>query len=163
MRITKKKLSVVIAATAVVALGAGAAQAYFSSTGEGQDTATVGTTSPFTVTFGALTGGPMFPGDASTDQTRPYSISYAGPGTSYLSSVTASIVADGAGNVLKPDNTSAGGCLAEWFTATPSGEPAGPVGPGNSNDGVVTIHMIDTGTDQNACQGVSVQVKLTAN
>lgn len=163
MRITKKKLSVVIAATAVVALGAGAAQAYFSSTGEGQDTATVGTTSPFTVTFGALSGGPMFPGEASTDETRPYSIGYAGPGSSYLSSVTASIVDDGAGNVLKPDNTSAGGCLAAWFTATPSGEPAGPVSAGDSNDGVVTIHMIDSGTNQNACQGVSVQVKLTAS
>lgn len=49
MRITKKKIAAVVAGTAVVALGAGTAFAFWTNTGSGTGRAAVGTTGTITV------------------------------------------------------------------------------------------------------------------
>jgi hypothetical protein len=165
MRITKKKIAGVVAATTVIALGAGAAQAYFTSTGTGSDTATVGTSSDFTIVFGDLQGDPLLPGGPA--QTRSYEVQYAGPGSAYLSSAVATVVDNGAADDAEVIDANTGvaapGCLAEWFHAVPNGEPAGPVTPGDPNQGIVTITMDDAPVNQDACKNVSLRINLAAN
>jgi hypothetical protein len=161
--LTKRRVIVALCGLAALAL-ASAAFAYFTSTGSGTNqTAAIGTASNFTVTFGTATGA-MFPG-TGTDSI-PFTVTNAGSGSQQLSAVTATVNADVSGNV-----TSAGapvpGCLAAWFTAvpgtvtpttlTPSGQP------GDSFSGTVTATMIDSGTNQDPCQGKTPDIKVSAS
>ena len=58
------------------------------------------------------------------------------------------------------------GCKAAWFTAVAdAGNPTVPadVAPAGTYVGKVDLTMQDSGTNQNACQGVSPAVTVTAS
>ena len=157
MRITKKKLAAVLAGTAVVALGTTAAFAYFvGSSGSGQNTGTVGSATQWRVVADAATGGPLLPGSGTL--TAGYSVVNDSEAGQYLTSVTAAIDADLAGDVTNGPP----GCKAEWFTIVPAGDPAGVVAPHTSNNGVVTITMQAVDVDQSACSGHALPFTVTA-
>lgn len=144
---TKRKIAAAGLTAAIILGTGGVAAAYFTSTGSGNGSATVGTASPWNVTVDAATGGPLLPGSGT--ETMGYSISHIGGGVQKLNSATASI---------NPATLPAG-CSAAWFTAdagtfTDNGD--------GSYSGTVTVTMNNVNANQNACQGGDVGVILDA-
>ena len=170
MRNLSKKAKTIIAGAAIAGLAsAGGAYAYWTTTGSGTGQATAGTTSTFTV---ASTNGtavllsPNGPTQAST-----FTVHNPGSGNQKLSQVVVSIMnADG----VTPW-ASAGGCTAADFSI--NGVAAGnsanvavldlltPNGTAGSTSASypVTIQMVDTGSPQNGCKGVSVPLYYAAS
>lgn len=140
----------------------GAAVAYFTGqAGSATTQAPVGGNGAWTVTFTGTTG-TMFPGAGSS--TLNYQLQNGGSGYQQLQSVAATVVADGSGNV-EQNGVSKSGCLASWFTATntaPSGLPL-DLAPGATATGSVTVVMSDSGTNQNVCENVTPDVKVSAS
>lgn len=162
LKITKKRVIGALTVVVVLAVASGAF-AYFTSSGSGTGNATVGSASTYTVTVGAPTGGNLYPG-SGTD-TVSIDVHNNNSGHQQVSAVAASLTANSNGDVL---NTSSGqtatGCKAAWFTVTPSqtGLPADVAGNGDYTTSA-TITMQDVNTNQNACQGVSPQLTVSAS
>jgi hypothetical protein len=165
LKFTKRRMVVVLCAVVALAI-AGSAYAYFTSTGTGtKSTAAIGTATNFNVTFGTATG-TMFPG-AGTDSI-PYTVTNAGSGAQRLNTVTAVVANDA---TTTPNIQSGGvpvvGCLAAWFTATPPTITAVTLNPspaaGSTSTGVVTVAMVDSGTNQNVCQGKTPDITISAS
>jgi hypothetical protein len=144
---TKRKIAAAGLTAAIVLGTGGVAAAYFTSTGSGNGSATVGTASPWSVTVDAATGGPLLPGSGT--ESMGYSISHLGGGVQKLNSATASINAA----------TLPAGCEASWFTAS-AGTPTANLD--GSYSGTVTVTMSNVDANQNACQGGDVGVILDA-
>jgi hypothetical protein len=154
----------------LVALGVGvgslaiasAAFAYFTG-GTASDTKTghVGSTTTWTISVGAFSGGPVYPG-AGTDSAG-YTITNSGSGAQALTSVTAA-VASNSGNITQ-SGTPLVGCLASWFSAVAGAPtPATGVGiaPSGTATGTVNVTMSDSGTNQNICKSATPDVTVTA-
>lgn len=161
-RFTKKRAVAALCLIALLAV-AGGAYAYFTSTGTGTGNATVGSSSPFTVTTGGPTGGPLYPGSGT--ETITIDVHNASSGNQNVSSVAASLTQDSNGDVYDTNtSTYVTGCQASWFTVTPSqtGLPDDVAGGGDYN-GSATITMQDVNSSQDACQGVAPQVTVNAS
>jgi predicted metal-binding membrane protein len=162
LKLTKRRLVVVLSALVALGIAAGA-YAYFTGTGSGtSQTAAIGTSSNFNVTFGTPSGA-MFPGSGS--DTIPYTVTNTGSGSQQLSSVTTTVASSGAN--ITSAGTAVAGCLATWFSAS-----AGTVTPttlaasGQPNDsyaGTVTVTMSDSGTNQDPCQGKTPDITVHAS
>ena len=74
-RFRTKKVMTVVLAGAIVLGGAGAALAYFTSTGSGTGSATVGSSTALTVASVAPTGGPLYP-DAAIGGANVETVAY---------------------------------------------------------------------------------------
>lgn len=173
-RFTKKRLIGVLGVIALLAV-TGTAIAYFTSTGNGTGSATVGTATHWTVAeSGTPTGGPLYPDHAiggSNIQTDGYTVTNPAAGSQNLSQVVVSVA------------TSTG---TTWSSQTISGKPActasdfsvggnavgtpwtdtslhGDYQAGTSQSGTVTVEMIDSGANQDNCQGVSVPLYFSAS
>jgi hypothetical protein len=157
----RKRLLALVALVAALSV-TGAAVAYFTGqAGSATGQASVGGNGAWTVTFTG-TSGTMYPGAGSS--MLNYQVQNGGSGNQSLQSVTATVVADGSGNV-EQNGVSKSGCLASWFTATnngPSGMPL-DLGPGATTTGSVTVTMSDSGTNQNVCENVTPDVKVSAS
>ena len=112
----------------------------------------------WTVSVSSDTSGSLYPGIGS--ETLTYSVTNSGGGNQELNSVNFSVANSGQG----------GACLGSWFTVTDNGStngvvPAGAnsdLAPGHSDNGTVTLSLRDVATSQDACEGASPQVTLTA-
>ena len=137
-------------AAVVVALSVagGAAYAYFSSTGSGTGTGTVNSTSPWTLSSTALTG--IGPGLAA--QNIVGSATNTLGQKQYIGTVTPTV-----------SSTSNGGCTAADFTLTPGVINADTVsGATGLNFGTIAFND-RAGVNQDACQGVTVNLSFTSN
>jgi hypothetical protein len=141
---------------------AGAALAYFSSTGSGTGSATVGSSTAFTVAVSPATGGPLYPGSGT--QNLAYTVNNPSSGAQNLSATTASVASSGAnitsGGVAVP------GCLAADFTATntaPTPLPQNLAGGATSTGGSVAVTMTNTAANQDACQGKTPDITVSAS
>jgi hypothetical protein len=149
---------------ALLALTSVAAYAYWTSTGSGTGSATVGTDSPWQVDTDAATGGPLTPGGPS--QTVGYTITNNSTGHQSLNNVAVS-VANSDGSPWNGPGT----CSAADFevngaaagTAYDDTDAIGNFAPSGTDTGSVTIQMIDTGVNQNDCRGVTVPLYLFAS
>jgi hypothetical protein len=144
-----------LAAGAVLAVFAGGgilAYAFWTGGGSGTGTATAGTPASLTVnqTGAAITG--VFPGGPSKSLSGTFDNPNSGP--VYVANVTA-IVA----------STSAGGCTASDFaisgTATVNAEV--PAGNGKGSWSGLSLSMTDTGSNQDACKGATINIAYTAS
>lgn len=176
MRITKKKAVAVVAATATIALGATGAYAYFTQTGSGGGTASVGTTTGWDVNIGARdtsVGVPaLFPDDSF--QRYPVVVTNTSDGGVQLRSLAVSLDASGGGFILIADGPDAdtepdpvAGCLASWFEAGLVGAPTVPTGVNTPSGGTIEFDVditMPTNNDDNqdACQGASPLFTVTA-
>lgn len=157
---TRRRVALVSGVVVAVLAVGGVAFAYFTSTGSGTGQATVGTATNWTVTPGAPSG-TMYPGVGST--TIVFTVQNAGTGNQQDNNDTVSIPTSGA------DVTSHGvdvpGCLATWFTATKGTDNAQGVdfAPGQTKTVTVTVTMSDPNVAQDACQGVTPDIKLSVN
>jgi hypothetical protein len=142
--VTKKRA--VVLAVAALAIGLGAsAFAYFSSTGSGTGSATVGSSSA--VELSSASVGPLYPGGADVPVT--VTIHNPGSGSEYVNHVSGS-VADNAG------------CLGSWFQVD-GVDYADTLTAGASDTAQTNVRMLDSGTNQNACQGKTLTINWSSN
>ena len=125
--------------------------------GTGQ--AQVGTSTPWSVTFGASTG-TMYPGSGTS--TVNYTVTNNGSGNQHLNTTTASVVADGSGNV-KSSGTPVSGCLATWFSVSNSPPAGTTLSPSASTTGSAAVTMAESGTNQDACKTVTPDILISAS
>jgi hypothetical protein len=156
MRRPSKKLAVAIAAVGIVAIGGGAALAYWTSTGTGTGSATTGTSSSFVVTTEASTGAPLTPGGPT--QTVAFHITNPSSGVQRLNAVAVT-VANSTGGTW---NTVPGCSAADYTVGTPV-FTSGDIASLATADGTVTITMNNLSSIQDACKGVTVPLYVAAS
>jgi hypothetical protein len=140
----RKKLAVLVATLAVLAM-AGAAFAYFTATGSGTGTATVGSAS--NIVLSSPTVGNLYPAGADVPVT--VTINNPGSGAQYVATVSGTVA----------DN---GTCDGDWFVVD-SITYNNTLAPGASDTAGTNVRMLDSGTDQNACQGLSMTINWSSN
>jgi uncharacterized repeat protein (TIGR01451 family) len=160
---SKKGIAALIA-TLVVAISAVGAFAYFTSTGTGTGSATVGTSTTWAVTTDAATGGVLTPGGLSLD-TIAYHVKNNNAGQQNLANVAVKVaLADGtawtSGTCSKNDFSISGAVAGATFNDTAQ---AANLAPGATATGSVTLKMVDTGLNQDDCKGVTVPLHLFAS
>jgi hypothetical protein len=148
---------VVAAVFAVVVLGAAVgAYAYFTSTGSGTATATVGTSQA--VVIKGTVGGTLVPG---VSQTVTFTIDNPSTGAQKVNTISLSEVKADAGHPTclttisgeKPDFTMAAVTVNKTY-ATGNNQAVTPTG---------TVSFNDTGISQDGCQGATLTLKFTSN
>jgi ABC-type glycerol-3-phosphate transport system substrate-binding protein len=142
--LTKKRVILLAIAGVAAALAAGAF-AYFTATGSGTGTATVGSASNINLSSDPVTG--LFPGGADVPVT--VHISNPGGGAQFVNTVSGSV----------GDN---GGCLGSWFQVDLV-TYAATIAAGGSDTASTNVRMLDSGTNQNVCQGKSMTVNWSSN
>lgn len=162
--------------------------AYFTATsGSGSGNATVGNATQWAVSTGSGTGGPIYPGAGS--EKIPFTITNNGGGYQNLATVSYAIASDTTGtncpgvSCSNPNygdvqttagdtNTDVAGCLASWFNAAASTNPANPSLPDdippsgvgtNTYSGNVDVTMSNQSTSQDACKNATPAVTVTAS
>jgi hypothetical protein len=152
----KRVTMIAVVTVLLLAAGGGTAFAFWTASGSGAGVASTGTSSAFTVTSTAPTGGPLTPG--GTSETIAFTVTNPGTGSEKVSSVVAS-VATGTGTAW----TAVVGCSAlDYSVGTPTivyGEIAG----GATLSGTVTLTMIDRAASQDACKSASVPLYFVAS
>jgi hypothetical protein len=178
MKVIKSKKGIALLATLAVAVVAAiGAYAYFTSTGHGTGSATVGTSSDWTVTTDTATGGPMTPGGGlATYETVGYTIANPSSGHQNLANVNIKIAdANGDPWSSQADNTKPA-CSATDFQLSLDGttwEPVGgslddarlaqDFGPGDSHSQSIEIRMFDANANQDNCKNATVPLYLFAS
>lgn len=162
------KKVIAVGAAAGIAMGAaGIAAAYFTSSGSGSSTATVGKASAFTVSVSSCTGTALTPGYGS--ETCAFTV--ANPATAGSQSFgTAGVVVTHAstGGVYNKDADTGlvATCKSTWFSAvvTTTPTPHSITGGSSATGGVVTITMpANTSVNQSSCETVHPKITVTAN
>ena len=158
-RFKHKKLAAVVLAGAVVLGTAGVAFAYFTSTGTGTGTGVVGSASNDITVVGTETT-PLFPGGATG--TVSFTASNSGSNPERLSNIHLTAIApDGAhascATVLNTDFS-----MADVAVGVGDGTlAAGASGVSLTETG--TLQMLDTGINQDACQGATLTLSFTTS
>src|SRR5436305_3738557 len=170
-----KKKKTFAAATLVTMAVAGGAFAYFTSTGTGSGTASVGTASSLTVT--GTSASTLYPGTASTVN---FTVNNPSTGHARLGSITLSAVhaCTGAGSTWNGSacsnsgteqtscesfDTSASSAVDNFsMAAVASNADFGP-GNGQTVSQTGTLTMNDLNSSQNSCQGASLTLSFTTS
>jgi len=152
------RILVVLAVVGTVFGGGGAAFAYFTSTGSGTGSATVGTAGTWSVTQDN-TSGTIYPGSGSS--TIVFDVKNTGTGDQQYGTATATV--NSSGSDITVGGNAVSGCQANWFTSSVSSDP----GLGTNIAGGATVQVsvqvsmpTDSADNQNACQGKSPDVTL---
>jgi hypothetical protein len=158
--LTKRRVAIVGITGALVLGGAGAAFAYFTSSGSGTGQATVGSATQWTVTAGAPSG-TMLPGSGTT--TIVYTIQNASTGNQ--KDEGDSVVMATSGSDVTSHGVDVPGCLASWFTPTIGTDNATGVDftPSQQETVTVSVAMTDAAANQDACEGVTPDVTLSVS
>ena len=156
-RIAGRRKRIIGTTVALVAIGGGAAFAYWTTSGNGSANTSAGTNKSFTITSTAA-GDPLSPGGPI--QTFTFTVSNpADAGVQKVSAVTAAVLTSSGG-----DWTSVSGCSAADFTVGTPSFTATELAPGASTTGTVTLQMKNrTGVNQDGCKSASVPLYFTAN
>jgi hypothetical protein len=159
MHSNRKKRSIVIALVAALALSAGA-YAYWTQSGSGTGSASTGSGTGITVNQTSVVSD-LSPG--STPQALSGTFTNLNAGTVQVASVTATLasVTGGAGGT--PECTIADYQINNPTTTTISGGGVIASGTGVGSWSGPTIQMLDSGTNQDACKGATVNVSYSSN
>ena len=165
-----KKISVLTAIVATVAAMASmqVAYAYFTSTGSGTGSATVGSDSAWTVGQTSTSGGALYPDPAigtGNIQTKSYSVTNPSAGNQHLTDVKISVAnSDGSpwssGLCTKNDFSVGGAAVGATYTDADS---TGTFTAAETRNDSVTVQMIDNGANQNDCRGLTVPLYFFAS
>jgi hypothetical protein len=142
-----KRLAVVVSLAVVAATAGGWAFGYFTSTNNGTGSGPVGVSSPWHLSSTVVTG--VAPGVAA--QVIPGTATNPASATEFIGTVTPTVV-----------STSNVGCTAADFTLT-TGVINAAVASGTTSLNFGTIAFNDTSSNQNACQGVTVNLSFVSN
>ena len=157
----RRKVLVSLALVAVFAI-AGGAVAFWTSTGTGSGSATVGTSANLTLNPVIITG-TLYPG--GTAATSAITINNPGSSAVRVSNIALDTTLPASGNgALSGIGGLPVGCSASDFTFT-SGIPVGgvtvPAG-GNVVVNTGTLSMANTAVNQDACKGLTLTIYLRA-
>jgi hypothetical protein len=142
--LTKKRIILLAIAGAAAAIAAGAF-AYFTASGSGTGSATVGSASAITLASGTVSG--LFPGGADVPVT--VTITNPGSGAQRVGTVSGSVT----------DNS---GCLGAWFQVDAITYNA-TIAAGGSDTKSTNVRMLDSGTNQDVCQGKTMTINWSSN
>jgi len=159
---TTRRRIAIVSAVVVALAGGGAALAYFTSSGSGTGSASVGTATNWTVSQPIDTSHGLLPGSGS--EVLTFTVTNPGSGAQAFNSVTATVVSDA--GAVDAQGTAVPGCQPGWFTAQPTSDPSlhASIPGGGTATVQVTVTMTDSGTNQDACQGINgPDVTLTVN
>ncbi len=158
-----KRTVVVLAVAVAASVAAVAGYAFWTSAGTGSGYASTGTAGAWLVTSQAPVGAALVPGGPA--QTVQYTVTNTGSGDQVLGGVTVS-VANANGSAWTP----VGGCSAADFSV--NGQAAGSphfhtalaqtFGPGGSSSATASVRLVETGANQNGCQGVNPPLYFVA-
>jgi hypothetical protein len=151
-----KKIAIVAAAAALVLAGGGAAFAYWTSSGSGFGAATTGESADFVVSSVDATGGPLTPGGPS--QSVAFTVANPSTGTQTLTSVTVTVA-----NANGTPWTAVPGCSAADYTVAAPVVTYGVIAGGADVDGTVSITMVNSTSNQDACQNAVVPLYFAVN
>jgi hypothetical protein len=145
--LARKRLWVLGAIVALVIVGA--AVAYFTSTGSGTGTASVGTAQA--VTLHGTTTTTLYPGTSSEVD---FTVDNPSPGTQRVGTIhLASVTTDAAHST----------CDTSAFTMPDvTANQSFPNGNGQTVTATGTLTMADNGTNQDGCQGAPLTLNLTS-
>ena len=158
-----KRTLILLAVVGAAVFAAVAGYAYWTSSGSGSGSATVGTDTPWQVDVDAATGGPLTPGGPL--QTVGYTVTNNSTGNQYLAGVTVSVANadgsawDGPGTCSAADFSVNGAAAGAPYDHTALAQT---FGPGGSSSASVTVRMVDTGVNQNDCRLATVPLRLVA-
>lgn len=143
--ITKRRA--VFAAIVVVALAiaSGVAFAYFSSSGTGTGSAAVGSSTGIVLSSDNVSG--LYPG--GSDVTVAVHVNNPGSGNEYVNQISGAVA----------DN---GTCLGTWFQVDPIAF-AQNVTHGATVNTSTKVRMLDSGSNQDACQGKTMTINWSSN
>jgi hypothetical protein len=145
------KKSVAAATAALVLAGGGAAYAYWTTTGSGTGTATAGAVTAVTVNqTSSVTG--LYPGGPAVALSGTFD--NPNSGKVFIASVNATVT-----------GTSNPGCTAADFEiggSAPVGTEINP-GTGVGSWSGLTLRLVDSTANQDACKGVTVNLSYTAS
>ena len=155
---TKKRVAV-LGTIAAVALTGGIAYAYFTDSGSGTGTASVGASSPITLA-GTITG-TLYP--AGEPASVSVLVTNPGSGSQYVGKVHLASITTDAGHSacdLSVSGVNAAFTMADTAvvgTLTKSGTA------GDHATATGSLQMNDTGVSQDACQGAPLTLHFTSN
>jgi hypothetical protein len=148
-RLFRRKWLVALSVVGVLAV-AGAAIAYFTSSGSGTGTASVGSSSP--VTIHGTAGTTLYPG---TNSSVSFTVDNPSSGTEHVGTIHLGSVTTDAGHST---------CDTTAFTMPDvNANQTFPNGSGQSVTATGTLTMADTGVSQDGCQGAPLTLHLTSN
>jgi hypothetical protein len=151
-RFMQGKRKIALGAVVAVLAAAGGAFAYFSSTGTGSATATVGSSQALTVN--GTPSGSLYPGASTTVN---FTAANPSAGHEYLATIhLASVSVD--------SSHASAGCTASWFTMPDvSANQDIPAGSGTTVTATGTLSMTNTATNQDSCQGATLTLGFTTS
>ena len=148
-RVMRKRVLILVGALMLLIV-AGAAIAYFTSTGSGTGTATVGNSSA--VTLHATTASTLYPGTSSTVN---FTVDNPSPGAERVGTLhLASVTTDGAHSACS---------MSDFTMPDVTANQTFPNGNGQAVTATGTLTMANTGVSQDACQGAPLTLNLTSN
>lgn len=153
-KVAGRKKRIIITTAAMLAIGGGAAFAYWSAIGTDDNAATAGSTAGFTVVSATPSSGTLTPGGPVLEYT--YTVTNPGTGVQNLTEVKATV----AGTDGTPWTVT--GCSATDFTVVSPAITATQLGAGESFEGAVTVQMINKNENQDGCQGKTIPLHFVA-
>jgi hypothetical protein len=144
---TPRRLAITLAIAAVAIAVPVGAFAYFSTTGEGSGSAAVGSATGIALSStGQDVTGTLYPGGADASVT--VLVENRGDGAQYVGDVAGAVA----------DN---GNCLGAWFVVDTVAVDEN-LARGADTAATTKIRMLDSGTNQNACQGKTMAIDWTS-
>jgi len=141
MRFFRSKKGIALLAAAAVAVAAAVVgYAFFTASGTGTGTATVGTATGVQLSSDPVDG--LLPGAPAT--TVAVHVHNPGAGTQFIDEIDGAVATNGE-------------CLGSWFTVAPITFGAS-VAAGATSTTSTTIAMLESHTNQDACQGKTVTI-----
>ena len=159
---TRRRLAITAAASVIALAGGTAAYAYFTQTGSGTGSGSVGTAGTWTVSAGPVAGGPIYPGAGT--ETITFTVTNTSNAYAEFSSATASIPTyEATTDAETSADADISGCTASWFAATVSNDPDlnTQIAPGDNASVTVSVQLTDEAVDQDSCAGASPAVSLS--
>jgi hypothetical protein len=146
-KVIKSKKGIALLAALVVAIAAAVgAYAYFTASGTGTGTASVGMAD--TIALSSPLVGDLYPDGADVPVTVTID-NAAGSGSQFVDTVSGSVADNGA-------------CLGAWFEVDDI-TYQDTIAAGASDTAGTFVRMLDSGTNQNACQGLTMTINWTSN
>lgn len=155
-KVAGRKKRIIITTAALVAIGGGAAFAYWTAAGVGDTSTTAGTSTNFTITS-TVAGAALSPNGPT--QTFTFTVTNPGSGVQKLTNITAAVAGTNGAAW-----TSVAGCSKDDFTVGSPSFTATEIPSNGFITGTVTLQMIDRpGTNQDGCKGATVPLHFAAS
>ncbi len=135
---------------------AGVAAAYFTSTGSGTGTASVGNSA--NVTLHGTVASTLYPASSST---VTFTVDNPSPGSQFVNTIHLVSITPDAGHATC--STVLTGGNPDFTMADVTASQSIPSGNAQSVTATGTLTMRETGVSQNACQGATLTLNLTSN